>query len=155
MDSEPPPPKQISARKRARISESPRRIRANRMGVPSARPFLGFEETAKFYSGVFIVPSPNLFSKQNTLAFPARWSASVRSTELLLKQKCGRTLCTPPQLIWGMEAVCRNADSVLRKLFSGDLDFRKTETNFSKKDFWIWFPPRRRGLGRNAGRILF
>ena len=39
------------ARKRARISEFPRKIRANRMGVPSARPFLGFEETAKFYSG--------------------------------------------------------------------------------------------------------
>jgi hypothetical protein len=62
-DSEPPPWRKNSARKRARISEFPRKIRANRMGVPSARPFLGFEETAKYYSGVSIVPSPNLFSK--------------------------------------------------------------------------------------------
>ena len=33
--------------------------------------------------------------------------------------------------------------------------FRKTETTFSKKDFWIWFPPRRRGLGNECGRKLF
>jgi hypothetical protein len=71
-DSEPPPRRKNSARKRARISEFPRKIRANRMGVPSARPFLGFKETAKFYFGVFIVPSPNLFSKQSIIAFPAR-----------------------------------------------------------------------------------
>ena len=67
-DSEPPPWRKNSARKRARISEFPRKIRANRMGVPSACPFLGFEETAKYYSGVSIVPSPNLFSKQKLIA---------------------------------------------------------------------------------------
>ena len=37
----------------------------------------------------------------------------------------------------------RNADSVLRKLFSGDLDFRKTSANF---------PPAERGLGNECGR---
>src|SRR3989338_4632332 len=36
-----------------------------------------------------------------------------------------------------------NSDSVLRKLFSGDMDFRKTETNF----FVGNFPPAERGLG--------
>ena len=50
-DFEPPPRRKNSARKRARISEFLRKIRANRMGVSSARPFLGFEETAKYYSG--------------------------------------------------------------------------------------------------------
>ena len=46
-------------------------------------------------------------------------------------------LCLP-----SIQAVWRgfNSDSVLRKLFSGDMDFRKTETEF---------PARRRGLGRN------
>jgi hypothetical protein len=56
-----------------------------------------------------------------------------------------------------MEAVCRNAnmDSVLRKLFSGDMDFRKTETTFSKKDFWNWFPPAGGVWGGMRGGFFF
>jgi len=38
-----------------------------------------------------------------------------------------------------------NADSVLRKLFSGDMDFRKTSADF---------PPAERGLGNECGRVL-
>jgi len=51
LQGNPPKMNPNPARKRARISEFPRKIRANRMGVPSARPFIGFEETAKYYSG--------------------------------------------------------------------------------------------------------
>jgi len=36
-----------------------------------------------------------------------------------------------------------NTDSVLRKLFSGDMDFRKTSANFQ---------PAERGLGNECGR---
>ena len=41
-------------------------------------------------------------------------------------------------------------DSVLRKLFSGDFDFRKTETNFFGENSEL-IPPAERGLGMNAG----
>jgi hypothetical protein len=49
-----------------------------------------------------------------------------------------------------IQAVWRgfNSDSVLRKLFSGDLDFRKTETNL----FFVFCPPAERGLGNECGR---
>jgi len=42
-----------------------------------------------------------------------------------------------------------NSDSVLRKLFSGDMDFRKTETNL-----FLILSARRRGLGRNPRGLL-
>jgi hypothetical protein len=41
----------------------------------------------------------------------------VRSTELLLKQKCGETLCTPHNLLkmmWCAEMQMRNASEILR-----------------------------------------
>ena len=44
-------------------------------------------------------------------------------------------------------------DSVLRNYFLGK-GFAKPRLIFSA-GIRIWFPPRRRGLGRNAGRILF
>ena len=47
--------------------------------------------------------------------------------------------------------MCRNADSVLRKLFSGDLDFRKTETNFSKKGFLNLVSAPQEGSGEECG----
>jgi len=42
-----------------------------------------------------------------------------------------------------------NSDSVLRKLFSGDLDFRKTETNL-----FLHLSARRSGLGRNPRGLV-
>ena len=50
---------------------------------------------------------------------------------------------------WGF-----NSDSVLRKLFSGDVDFRKTETNFFG-EFGFGFRPQKGVWGMNAGGILF
>src|SRR3989338_3209368 len=47
-----------------------------------------------------------------------------------------------------------NSDSVLRKLFSGDMDFRKTETNFFG-EIRVWIPPAERGLGNECGRAFF
>ena len=44
-----------------------------------------------------------------------------------------------------------NSDSVLRKLFSGDLDFRKTETNL-----FLYFVRAEEGVwGRNPRGLLF
>jgi hypothetical protein len=56
-----------------------------------------------------------------------------------------------------MEAVCRNTNavSVLRKLFSGDFDFRKTETNFSKRIFGIGFLPAGGVWGGMRGGFFF
>jgi len=42
-------------------------------------------------------------------------------------------------------------DSVLRKLFSGDFDFRKTETNL----FLYFVRPQKGVWGMNAGGLLF
>ena len=44
-----------------------------------------------------------------------------------------------------------NSDSVLRKLFSGDMDFRKTETNL----FFAFCPRGGRGLGKESARASF
>jgi len=56
--------------------------------------------------------------------------------------------------LWGsahkdIRAVWRgfNSDSVLRKLFSGDMDFRKTESKFSRPQKGVW--------GMNAGGFSF
>jgi len=56
-----------------------------------------------------------------------------------------------------MEAVCRNtnADSVLRKQFSGDFDFRKTETDFSKKGFLGLVSAPQEGSGEECGADSF
>jgi len=40
-----------------------------------------------------------------------------------------------------------NADSVLPKLFSGDMDFRKTSAEFSRPQKGVW--------GMNAGGVSF
>ena len=44
----------------------------------------------------------------------------------------------------------RNADSVLRKLFSGDMDFRKTETNL-----FLDFVRAEEGSGEESARAFF
>ena len=44
-----------------------------------------------------------------------------------------------------------NLDSVLRKLFSGDLDFRKTETNVFSGNSDLVFRPQKGVWGMNAG----
>ena len=44
-----------------------------------------------------------------------------------------------------------SVDSVLRKLFSGDFDFRKTETNL----FLYFVRPQKGVWGMNAGGLLF
>jgi len=41
----------------------------------------------------------------------------------------------------------RNADSVLRKLFSGEKDFAKPQLIS-----WWWFPARRKGSGEESAR---
>jgi hypothetical protein len=71
---------------------------------------------------------------------PLRLRASVRSTELLLKQKCGKT----PNTQW--TRFCEN-------IFLGK-GFRKISAN-SFEMFWVWIPPAERGLGNECGRKLF
>ena len=71
---------------------------------------------------------------------PRALRASVQSTELLQKQKCGETLNA-------------NADSVLRNNFAGGR-IRKTETTVFEIRRDSGFRPAG-GCGRNAGRILF
>ncbi len=53
-----------------------------------------------FWCGYTIPLEPILSKTTDNIhkRFPLRLRASVRSTELLLKQKCGRTLCTPHNL---------------------------------------------------------
>jgi hypothetical protein len=73
---------------------------------------------------------------------------------LLLKQKCGETLCTSPLIIWENEARCRNAnaDSVLRNYFLGE-GFAKPRLSFLKFGGDFGFRPRGGGVwgGIRAG----
>jgi len=56
-DFEPPPPKQISARKRAKNPEFVWKNGGKSVGRASRVPPFGFFKTFEFYSGVSIVPS--------------------------------------------------------------------------------------------------
>ena len=69
--------------------------------LPIRKAIVMIQAPLKFNLGAFILPNQNLFSKSVINGVPRALRASVRSTELLLKQKCGRTLCTPPQCFWG------------------------------------------------------
>ncbi len=57
------------------------------MGVPRARPLLGWFSTAKFHFGVFIVPNSHLFPKQRIF----RFAESVLKPHALPRNFLGRT----------------------------------------------------------------
>ena len=145
MDFEPPPRRKNSARKRARISEFPRKIRANTVGVPSARPPFGSFKTLLFVSGVVIRFRSNLFYQKFV-------RISTQSHIRALKRLCASHRAFPKEKDGMCEYKCGLG---FAKLFSGER-IRKTETNIFeiRKGFWI-SPPRRRGLGRNPRGLSF
>ena len=63
------------------------------MGVPTARPHLGWFSTAKFHSGVSIVPSSHLLSKQMMWHARSAWWLETKSYARILRASsapCGR-----------------------------------------------------------------
>ena len=86
---------------------------------------------------MFIVPSPNLFSKQITLAFPAplaRLCAKHRaSAKAEVRENALHTATTNLGNGGGVQEY-KCGLGFAKTIFWG-YGFRKTETNFSKKDF--------------------
>jgi hypothetical protein len=110
------------------------------MGVPSARPYIGFEETAKYYSGVSIVPSSNDFPKRNLIAHPCAEAplCEAQSFPSMERTECANTMRT------------RKSGSIF--LGTG---FRFSETDFLKKIFGFGFRPAGGVWGGMRGGFFF
>ena len=78
-DFAPPPPKQISARKRAEFSESPRKTNTNSVGGALRRPLRSSFKTFEFYSGASIVPNSHLLPKQMMWHARSAWWLETKS----------------------------------------------------------------------------
>ncbi len=125
MDFEPPPPKQISARKRARISEFPRRIKTKSVGVPSARPPFGSFKTFLFVSGVVLRFRSNLLYQKfvNVAKRSPRAKAPLcSSTELSQRERAGKRSAHHTMFKKGV--VCRNANAERERNFAKCWGFR-------------------------------
>jgi len=120
LDFEPPPPKQISARKRAKFPEFPRRIKTKSVGVPSARPPFGSFKILLCVSGVVLRFRSNLLYQKFV-----RISTSVSRA---LKRLCAKHRASAEAevrenalhsatIFWGQRrrsAEMRNASEILR-----------------------------------------